>query len=112
IDTAISAWTAERTEEEVEELLTAAGVPAGRVQRSSDLLVDPQYQHRGFYHDHDHSEVGTVPYAGHQYRIEGYDHGPRHAAPALGEHTFEVLTDLLGYDVDEVAEIAASGCLE
>lgn len=112
IDTAIGAWTSERTEDEVEEALTAAGVAAGRVQRSRDLLVDPQYRHRGFYHHHEHSEVGSVPYAGHQYRIEGYDHGPRHAAPGLGEHTFEILTDLLGYDVDEVAEIAASGCLE
>ncbi len=112
IDTGISAWTSERTEEEVEATLRAAGIAVGRVQRSSDLLADPQYEHRDFYHRLEHSEVGTVPYAGHQYRIEGYDHGPRTAAPGLGEHTFEVLTDLLGYDVDEVAEIAASGCLE
>ncbi len=112
IDTAISAWTSERTEEEVEEELRAAGIAVGRVQRSRDLLVDPQYRHRGFYHHLDHPEFGTVPYAGHQYRIEGYDHGPRAAAPGLGEHTFELLTDLLGYDVDEVAEIAATGCLE
>ncbi|MEM9565060.1 MAG: CoA transferase [Actinomycetota bacterium] len=112
IDTGISTWTVERSEEEVEATLRAAGIAVGRVQRSSDLLADPQYDHRGFYHRLEHTEVGTVPYAGHQYRIDGYDHGPRTAAPGLGEHTFEVLTDLLGYDVDEVAEIAASGCLE
>jgi len=112
IDTAIAAWSSERSEEEVEAELVAAGVAVGRVQRSRDLLVDPQYRHRGFYHQLEHSEAGAVPYAGHQYRIEGYDHGPRHAAPGLGEHTFEILTDLLDYDVDEVAEIAASGCLE
>ena len=112
IDTAISVWTSERTEEQVEEELRAAGVAVGAVQRSRDLLVDPQYRHRGFYRHLDHSEGGPTPYAGHQYRIEGYDHGPRWAAPALGEHTFEVLTDVLGYDEDEVAEIAATGCLE
>ena len=60
----------------------------------------------------EHDEVGTIPYAGHSYRIEGYDHGPRRAAPTLGQHTFEILTEELGFDVDEVAEIAATGCLE
>ncbi len=112
IDVAIAGWTAERSEEEVEDLLGAAGVAVAKVQRSQDLLADPQYEHRGFYRWLEHDEVGTVPYAGHSYRIEGYDHGPRHAAPMLGQHTFDILTDLLAFDVDEVAEIAATGCLE
>ncbi len=112
LDVAIATWTSERAESEVEELLRAAGVAVGVVQRSSDLPADPQYIHRGFYHRLEHGETGSTPYAGHTYRIEGYTHGPRTAAPLLGEHTFEVLTEHLGYDVDEVAEIAATGCLE
>jgi crotonobetainyl-CoA:carnitine CoA-transferase CaiB-like acyl-CoA transferase len=31
------------------------------------------------------------------------------AAPAVGEHTHEVLRDLLGYDQDRLAEVAAAG---
>jgi crotonobetainyl-CoA:carnitine CoA-transferase CaiB-like acyl-CoA transferase len=112
IDIGIGSWTAERTEDEVEKLLQEVGVAAAKVQRSSDLMADPQYQHRGFYHWLDHGEVGTTPYAGHAYRIAGYGHGPRTAAPMLGQHTFEVLTDLLGYTEDEVADTAATGCLE
>ncbi len=112
IDTAISAWTAERSEDEVEAELRAADIAVAKVQRSSDLLADPQYAHRSFYRWLDHDEVGSVPYAGHSYRIEGYDHGPRKAAPLLGGQTFEILTDLLGFDEDEVGEIAATGCLE
>ena len=112
IDTAIEAWTSQRTEDEVERLLIEADIAAAKVQRSRDLLADPQYVHRGFYHRLDHAEIGPLPYAGHSYRIEGYRHGPRSAAPMLGEHTFDVLTELLGFDVDEVAEIAATGCLE
>ena len=30
-------------------------------------------------------------------------------APCLGEHTYEVLTDVLGLDDDEVAEVLGSG---
>ncbi|MEM7275894.1 MAG: CoA transferase [Actinomycetota bacterium] len=112
IDRELAAWTATRTEAEAERILLDAGVPAGVPNRSSDLLADPQYEHRGFYRSLDHAEVGPVPYAGHQYRIDGYDHGPRWAAPTLGQHTFEVLTEVLGFDVDRVAEIAATGCLE
>ena len=82
------------------------------MQRTSDLRVDPQYLHRRFYHRLEHGEVGIVPYAGHQYRIRGYEHGPRTAAPMLGEHTFEVLTDFLGMTPDEVGDAAAAGALE
>ncbi len=112
LDAAIGAWTAPRTADEVEQLLAAAGVPAGKVQRTRDLLVDPQYQHRSFYRYLEHAEVGVVPYAGHQFAIDGYGNGPRFAAPMLGQHTFEVLTGLLGLTDEEVATAAAEGPLE
>ena len=111
IDAELGAWTATRDGPETERLLAGAGIAAGVVQSSRQLSCDPQYRHRGFYRYLEHSEVGTVPYAGHQYRIDGYDHGPRTAAPCLGEHTYEVLTDLLGMSPDEVAELAMTGAL-
>ncbi len=112
IDIAIGRWSSELAADEVERILVAAGVPAGKIQRSQDLRTDPQYLHRQFYRRLDHSEVGVVPYAGHQFQIRGHDHGPRFAAPMLGEHTYQVLTDLLGLDDDEVAEAAGAGALE
>ena len=111
IDEQISEWTEDQEGKELERKLLDAGIPAGLVARSSDLLSDPQYEHLGFYKWHDHGAMGRVPYAGHQYVIENYDHGPRSAAPLLGEHTFDVLTELLGIDADEIADIAISGAL-
>jgi crotonobetainyl-CoA:carnitine CoA-transferase CaiB-like acyl-CoA transferase len=58
-----------------------------------------------------HPEMGEVPYEGHQFRIAGYDSGPRFAAPCLGEHSFEVMRDLLGMSEEEIAEVAAAGAL-
>ena len=111
LDEGISQWTLGQDPLQVMNALQAAGVPAGRVQRSSDLLADPQYQHRGFYRYLDHTEMGRIPYAGHQYRVAGYDNGPRGPAPCLGEHSFEVLSELLGFSDEEVAAAFASGAV-
>ncbi|MDH5289729.1 MAG: CoA transferase, partial [Acidimicrobiia bacterium] len=112
IDAHLARWTADQDGPTLERRLARAGIPAGVVQASSQLAIDPQYGHRGFYHHLEHAEVGLIPYAGHQYRIAGYDHGPRTAAPCLGQHTWEVLTEILGLSPDEVAELAAAGALE
>jgi crotonobetainyl-CoA:carnitine CoA-transferase CaiB-like acyl-CoA transferase len=34
------------------------------------------------------------------------------AAPALGQHTDEVMTGLLGYSLDEVASLRSKGALD
>ena len=112
IDAHLTSWTCNRDAGEVERLLLAGGVPAGKIQASRELAHDPQYLHRAFYRYLEHGEVGVVPYAGHQYRIRGYAHGPRTAAPLLGEHTFEVLSDLLGMTTDEIADAAAAEALQ
>ncbi|MEM7340752.1 MAG: CoA transferase [Actinomycetota bacterium] len=111
IDANLARWTADHDGARLEADLAAAGIAAGVVQGSGQMAHDPQYVHRGFYAHHEHSEVGVMPYAGHQYRIDGYDHGPRFAPPCLGEHTYEVLTELLGLDDDAVADVAATGAL-
>ena len=76
--------------------LLAAGIPAGVAQRSRDLLTDPQYAHRGFYRYLEHPEMGRIPYAGHAFRVRGYDNGPALPAPLLGEHSLHVLQEVPG----------------
>ena len=67
--------------------------------------------HRRFFRRLVHPKMGGVPYEGHEFRIRGYDSGPRLPAPCLGEHSVEVMRDLLGMTDDEIAEVAASGAL-
>ena len=111
LDAGIAAWTRTLPPHEVMARLQAVGVPAGAVQRSSDLLADPQLAHRRFFRPLPHCEMGELPYERHQFRIDGCDSGPRCAAPCLGEHTVEVLQDILGLTDEELAEVAASGAL-
>ena len=95
----------------VMDTLLSEGVPAGVVQRSSDLQQDPQLAHRRFFRNLDHQVMGTIPYPGHQFRISGYDGGPRSAAPVLGQHNEEVLREVLGMTEDEVTEAIIAGAL-
>lgn len=112
IDEHLAAWTKDRAPEDAMAQLTGAGIPAGHVQRSSDLLKDPQYKHRGFHRYLEHGEMGRVPYSGHQYRISGYDHGARKPAPLIGEHSFEILTESLGLSAEQVADLMANQVIE
>jgi crotonobetainyl-CoA:carnitine CoA-transferase CaiB-like acyl-CoA transferase len=111
LDADLAAWTRERKPQDVMNQLTAAGVPAGRVQRSRDLLEDPQYRHRGFHQELDHPEMGRIPYSGHQFRVSGYDNGPRFAAPLLGGESFEILEGELGMTAEDIADLMSAGTL-
>jgi len=111
IDEGLADWTSHRSSREVMNTLQNAGIAAGVVQNSADLLADVQYKHRDFYRYYDHPEMGTIPYAGHQYRISGYDNSPRGPAPCLGEHSFEVLSEVVGLSDDEIATAYADGII-
>ena len=56
--------------------------------------------------------MGLIPYSGHQYRVSGYDHGPRKPAPLIGEDSFEFLTASLGLKDEQVADLMASQVIE
>jgi crotonobetainyl-CoA:carnitine CoA-transferase CaiB-like acyl-CoA transferase len=109
IDRELAAFTAKHAPRALMERLQAAGVPSGMVQRSSDHQEDPQLAHRRFFRPLAHPEMGLVPYEGHAYQIAGYDHGARFPAPCLGEHTYQVLREVLGLDDEEIARVMGSG---
>jgi benzylsuccinate CoA-transferase BbsF subunit len=111
IDRRLAEWTSDKSRYELMAMFQAAGVPAGVVQRSSDLLRDPQLAHRNFFRPHEHCEMGVVPYEGHQFQVEGYPSGPRSASPCLGEHSVEVMSETLAMTEDEIAEVVSAGAL-
>jgi crotonobetainyl-CoA:carnitine CoA-transferase CaiB-like acyl-CoA transferase len=111
IDAHLSEWTRERLPYEVMRLLHEAGVPAGVAQRSSDLLNDPQLAHRGFHHYMEHLEMGNIPYTGHEFRIRGYNSGPRFPAPCLGQHNEHVMREILGMTEEEMVDVLAAGAV-
>ncbi len=74
--------------------LQAAGVPAGVVQTSADVLSDPQLRHRAHFAPLPHAEMGVTHYNALPFTMDGLPRHPRSAAPLLGEHTAEICAEL------------------
>lgn len=111
LDASLAQWCAELEPFALARSLREAGVPAYVVMRASDLHEDPQLLAREFFIDLDHPDLGVTRFNGAVTRFSATPSAPTHAGPALGQHTFEVLTQVLGYTDDEVADIAAAGAL-
>lgn len=112
LDARIEAWTSEFTDYEAMELLQAAGVRAGVCQKPSDRCErDPQLGARGWWHILPHPELGDTEYDGVAPGLSATPGALRMASPLLGEHTREVLHDVLGLAETEIDEHMANGVL-
>ena len=111
LDAAISAWTAERTPFEAEAILQAAGVPAHAVIRASNAGEDAQLVHRGHVVRVPHSLHGESWVEGSRFRLS---RTPARIGqpPTVGEHTEQILKDILGYDDKRIADLAAAGAFD
>jgi benzylsuccinate CoA-transferase BbsF subunit len=94
------------------ERLQNEGVAAHVVQNSPEFAADPQVAHRGHFVEVPHAKQGTTVVEGTRFRLSRTPAKVTHGAPTFGEHTFDVLTELLGYDGDRIADLAAAELLE
>jgi benzylsuccinate CoA-transferase BbsF subunit len=92
--------------------LQAAGVPSGVVLTGSDLLADERLRARGHFWPLSHPEMGTLDYNGPAYRFERTPSRLTSAAPLLGEHTDEVMRELLGLDDTQITDLHERGVLQ
>ena len=111
LDAAVSSWVAQRTAAAAEAALIDAGVPASVVARPTDLHRDPQLQHRRFFVELDHPTLGRTPFDGPATQFSATPTMLFEAGPTIGQHTDEVLTDLLGFDRAQIERFAAAEVL-
>ncbi|MFB7992057.1 CoA transferase [Streptomyces sp. NPDC056002] len=113
IDAALASWTRDQEARKLAALLQEAGVPAAVVATGEDLVVDDEHLAvRGFYPVLEHPLAGPVPHEGIVARLTATAGALTRPAPLLGEHTREVLQELLGLDDDRFAALAAQGVTE
>ncbi len=112
IEKELSAWTMGRSAADVMGAMQARGVPAGVVATSRRLMErDERLAARGFWQTLDHPEIGPSRFTSPPYVLDG-ERVELLRPPLIGEHTESVLTGILGYGPDRIAELRAKGALE
>lgn len=92
--------------------LQSEGVAAGVVRNAGDLITrDAQLRHRQHWVTLDHPEIGPSIYNGPPYRFSRSKVQLRSPAPLLGEHTDDVLEQLLGLSAEEIEAKRNEGLL-
>jgi len=100
-----------RTKKEWVELLEAAGVPNGPINDIAQVFAEPQVQARGVKVEVAHPVAGRLPMVASPMRFSATPLEHKVPPPLLGEHTEEVLKDLLGKDAAEIARLRERGAI-
>ena len=105
------AWTMTKTKFEVMEILNKDDIPCGPILSMKELAEDQSLRATGTVVEVDHPVRGKYLSVGNPIKLSA---SPTvvERSPLLGEHTDQVLRDVLGYTGEEVAAIKASGCTE
>jgi len=93
------------------EALDAAGVPNGPINDLAQVYEEPQVKARGIRVDMDHPVAGKLPTVASPMRFSATPLEYRLPPPLLGEHSGEVLKDILGKSDAEIAALRAEGVL-
>jgi crotonobetainyl-CoA:carnitine CoA-transferase CaiB-like acyl-CoA transferase len=112
IDEIIAKWTSSRDGAELERKLQWAGVAAHRLERSEDLVHDPQLEHRKHFVKLPHPKHGDVVVEGTRFNLSRTPGRIERPGPMIGEHLQEVLKGILGYDDERIAAMVSTGALE
>jgi formyl-CoA transferase len=91
--------------------LRRAGVPCAPVNTVDEVFHDPQVTHLGLVQDVPHSTLGEVRLVGNPVTFSGTPVAIRRHPPLLGEHTGQVLREVLGYSDEEIERLADHGCV-
>ncbi|MDF1553546.1 MAG: CaiB/BaiF CoA-transferase family protein [Deferrisomatales bacterium] len=90
-------------------VLEPAGIPCGPINTVDQVLADPQVRARGMVVEMQHPVAGRLEMAGSPVKLANSESQAPHPSPLLGQHTEEVLREVLGLDDGQIAALRAGG---
>jgi formyl-CoA transferase len=107
----ISQRLAERTCDEWMAILVKAAVPCGPVNNMQRLFSDPQVLHRQMVAELPHPTIGTLRLGGIPIKYSETPGAIRRPPPLLGEHSDEILAEVLGYTPQQIEALRQQGAI-
>jgi formyl-CoA transferase len=101
-------FASDYTKREMMALLNGIDVPCGPIMSTEDLANDEHVRGRQMYVELDHPKRGTWYNVGMPIKLSA-SHVDVERSPLLGEHTDQVLTEVLGMPAEEIARLKAAG---
>ena len=98
-----------KTYEEWEAILLENDIPVGAINNLAQVVEHPQVKARQSLRDVDHPSVGRVRVVGSPVRLSKTPARAPTPSPVMGQHTREVLQEVLGLSAEEVAKLEAAG---
>src|ERR1700719_2304485 len=108
VDEIIAQWTRQHSKEDAMKIIGEAGVPAGAVFDTLELMNDPSLAERGIMQRIEHPTTGKVTMPAWPVRFDGVPPKVK-PSPLLGQHNAEVLGGWLGIAASEVEALRAEG---
>ena len=96
------------TKREFMAILNELDVPCGPIMSTEDLATDEHVRGREMWVELDHPQRGTWYNVGMPIKLSASPAKIKRS-PLLGEHTDEVLTEVLGYDATKIASLKSAG---
>jgi crotonobetainyl-CoA:carnitine CoA-transferase CaiB-like acyl-CoA transferase len=101
-----------RPGEEWLRLLAEAGIPSGPINTLDRVFADPQVAARNMVVEMDHPRVGRFRSIGNPVKTSPMPEGPFEPPPIHGQHTEEVLREVLRYSRGRIRDLRAKGVIK
>lgn len=112
LDNVMTSWTSQHDRFDITEALQAIGVAAFPSLSPVDLWGgNPQLDAIGMLEMPEHAAVGRRVVPGIPWRLTNGPNGLQSAAPLLGQHSVQVLGEVLGYSDQAIGELIESGAI-
>ena len=100
-----------RSSAEWTECLESAGIPCGPINTLDEVFDNPQVLAREMKINLPHPDAGQVALVGSPIKLSATPVQYASAPPLLGQHTEQVLRELLHYDEEKIAQLRAQGVI-
>ena len=111
LDELVGQWSVKHDSRELTVTLQSLNIAAGAAVNNWQMLEDPHMNQRGFMMDIDEPDLGVKRYPGQAIRLSSTPATKQNPSPQLGEHTRQLLHNLLSMSNAEIDRHAEHGII-